>query len=261
MNPTILTEGLSRKFGSTVAIDHVDLAVPQGAIYTLVGANGAGKTTMIKVLMNIFRPTSGSAQVLGKNSLLLPGKDFNQIGYVSENQEMLDWMTFGAMLEYFRPFYPTWDRDLERSLVRQFDLPLDRKLRHLSRGMRMKAAFGCRAPLRQPPFTYIQTTWSYGPCNQSCQNISGVQGAAWLGSLDVEPAGFSIVPLWASFVPFSNRFPSDDQRGYHPRHLCQGAPVTFTRYDLTRRAQTSLSIQSFQLPTLTTGQVRVIEHR
>jgi ABC-2 type transport system ATP-binding protein len=141
MNATILTESLSRKFGSTVAIDRVDLAVPQGAIYTLVGANGAGKTTMIKVLMNIFRPTSGSARVLGRNTLRLAGKDFNQIGYVSENQEMLDWMTVGAMLSYFRPFYPMWDRDLEQSLVRQFDLPLDRKLRDLSRGMRMKAAF------------------------------------------------------------------------------------------------------------------------
>ena len=50
-------------------------------------------------------------------------------------------MTVGGMLDYMRPFYPQWDRALERRLVRQFDLPLDRKLKHLSRGMKMKAAF------------------------------------------------------------------------------------------------------------------------
>jgi ABC-2 type transport system ATP-binding protein len=141
MNPTILTNGLSRHFGRTIALDRVDLTVPEGAIYALVGANGAGKTTMIKLLMNILRPTAGTARVLEIDSSHLAGKHFTRIGYVSENQEMLDWMTAGAMLDYFCPFYPTWDRDLELTLIRQFDLPLDRKLKHLSRGMRMKAAF------------------------------------------------------------------------------------------------------------------------
>ena len=141
MNTSILTDNLSRSFGSTHAVDRVSLTVPQGAIYALVGANGAGKTTLIKLLMNILRPTAGSAQVLGIDSRHLTGSRFATIGYVSENQEMLDWMSVGAMLRYFRPFYPTWDLALEESLVRQFDLPLNRKLKHLSRGMRMKAAF------------------------------------------------------------------------------------------------------------------------
>ena len=141
MNSTILTGGLSRKFGSTVALDQVDLTVPEGAIYALVGANGAGKTTLIKILMNILRPSRGTAQVLGKDTVRQAGEDFARIGYVSENQEMLDWMTVGGMLDYFRPFYSAWDRSLEESLLRQFDLPLDRKLKHLSRGVRMKAAF------------------------------------------------------------------------------------------------------------------------
>ena len=59
MKFAIRTEGLSRRFGKTVAVDAVDLEVPEGAIYALVGANGAGKTTIIKMLMNIFSPTSG----------------------------------------------------------------------------------------------------------------------------------------------------------------------------------------------------------
>lgn len=141
MNPAILTSGLTRKFGRNLALDGVDLSVSEGAIYALVGANGAGKTTLIKVLMNIFRPTSGRAAVLGANSTALSGKAFIRIGYVSENQEMPDWMTVADMLDYCRAFYPKWDRSLEQQLVRQFDLPLKRKLKHLSRGMRMKAAF------------------------------------------------------------------------------------------------------------------------
>ena len=141
MNDMIRTENLSKKFRSTSALNEVTLTVPEGAIYALVGANGAGKTTLIKLLMNIFRPTSGRAQVMGIECRHLAGKDFQRIGYVSENQEMPDWMTVEAMLDYLRPFYPQWDRALEQQLVRQFDLPLKRKLKHLSRGMRMKAAF------------------------------------------------------------------------------------------------------------------------
>jgi ABC-2 type transport system ATP-binding protein len=141
MNSIIHTENFSKRFGHTDAVDGVDLAVPEGAIYALVGPNGAGKTTLIKMLMNIIRPTAGSAQVLGVDSSKLTGKAFERIGYVSENQELPEGMTVGGMLDYFRGFYPTWDRVLESQLVRQFDLPLARKLKHLSRGMKMKAAF------------------------------------------------------------------------------------------------------------------------
>src|SRR3984885_10782223 len=141
MNDMIQTENLSKRFRSASVLNEITLTVPAGAIYALVGANGAGKTTLIKALMNIFPPTSGRAQVLGIECRSLAGKDFQRIGYLSENQEMPDWMTVEAMLDYLRPFYPRWDRALEQELVRQFDLPLKRKLKHLSRGMRMKAAF------------------------------------------------------------------------------------------------------------------------
>jgi ABC-2 type transport system ATP-binding protein len=141
MSHPIQTEHLSRRFGRILAVDSVDLAVPEGAIYALVGANGAGKPTFIKLLMNILRPTAGHSEVLGIDSRKLAGKAFTRIGYVSENQELPEGMTVGGMLDYFRAFYPAWDRTLEEQLVRQFDLPLQRKLKHLSRGMRMKAAF------------------------------------------------------------------------------------------------------------------------
>ena len=141
MTFAIRTENLVKRFGSTVALDDVGVEVPEGAIYALVGPNGAGKTTLIKLLMNIFRPSTGSATVLGLDSRRVASSFLSQIGYVSENQEAPDWMRVGEMLRYYRNFYSDWDRELESQLVRQFDLPLDRKLKHLSRGMRMKAAF------------------------------------------------------------------------------------------------------------------------
>jgi ABC-2 type transport system ATP-binding protein len=136
----IRTENLVKKFWRVEALNGLNLDVPEGAVYALVGPNGAGKTTTIKILMNIFGPTSGRAEVLGVESSRIAGRALTSIGYVSENQELPEWMRVGALLEYLRPFYSSWDRALEEELVRQFDLPRDRKLSNLSRGMKMKAA-------------------------------------------------------------------------------------------------------------------------
>jgi ABC-2 type transport system ATP-binding protein len=139
-NSAIHTENLIKKFGRVEAVRGLNLNVPEGAIYALVGPNGAGKTTAIKLFMNIFGASGGHAEVLGVDSRRLRGRLLSSIGYVSENQELMDWMRVDAFLSYLRPFYPTWDRALETELMRQFDLPLERKLGELSRGMRMKAA-------------------------------------------------------------------------------------------------------------------------
>lgn len=131
---------LSKKYRRAFALDQVDLAVPEGSIYALIGPNGAGKTTLIKTLVNILRPTSGASSILGINSSRLSPKEFAKIGYVSENQEMPEWMTVSYFLNYLKPFYPAWDDTRAAEMLKQFDLPLDRKLKHLSRGMKMKAA-------------------------------------------------------------------------------------------------------------------------
>jgi ABC-2 type transport system ATP-binding protein len=140
VSSAIRTENLSKSFLSVRAVRQLNLEVPQGGIYALVGPNGAGKTTAIKVLMNILKPTRGTAEILGTDSTRLRGDWFAQIGYVSENQQQPEWMRVDQFFDYLRPFYPTWDRQVESSLIRQMQLPLDRKLRHLSRGMKMKAA-------------------------------------------------------------------------------------------------------------------------
>jgi ABC-2 type transport system ATP-binding protein len=140
-HPSISTHALTRNYGKHPALKDVTLSVEPGSVYALVGPNGAGKTTLIQLLMNLQPATAGNAEVLGIPSASLRGAALNRIGYVSENQELPLWMTVGGMLDYLRPFYPTWDHALERQLLTDFALPLDRKLKHLSRGMRMKASF------------------------------------------------------------------------------------------------------------------------
>ena len=131
---------LCKTYSRVPVLDGLNVEVPESSIFGLIGPNGAGKTTTIKILMNILKSTSGSAQVLGIDSRQLGPASLVQIGYVSENQDLPDWMTVGAFLAYLKPFYAAWDDSRASQLLRQFELPLQRKLRHLSRGMWMKAA-------------------------------------------------------------------------------------------------------------------------
>jgi ABC-2 type transport system ATP-binding protein len=98
--------------------------------------------------MNILQPTAGSIEVLGKDSRALEPEDLARIGYVSENQEMPGWMTVSYLMSYLKPFYPTWDDARASELVRMFDLPPERELRKLSRGMWMKAALAAALAYR-----------------------------------------------------------------------------------------------------------------
>ncbi len=140
MNNAIETKALTKRFGKNVAVQSLDLTVPTGSIFAFLGPNGAGKTTTIKTLMNIMKPTQGSSTVLGVDSQRLSPKEFAQIGYVSENQEMPDWMTIKQFLNYCKAMYPTWDDTFCDDLIKQFNLPMKQKIKNLSRGMKMKAA-------------------------------------------------------------------------------------------------------------------------
>lgn len=147
---------LGKRIGRTTLLAPLDLIVPRGAILALVGPNGAGKSTLIKLLLNIIQPTQGEATVLGMPSASLRGNAFTRIGYISENQEMPEWMTVAAFMAHLRPMYPRWN---DVGLLEDLDLPPERKIKHLSRGMRMKAAFasvlafGPELLLMDEPFT------------------------------------------------------------------------------------------------------------
>jgi ABC-2 type transport system ATP-binding protein len=133
-------ENLSRSFGRVPAVQGLDLKIPEGSFFALLGPNGAGKSTLLKLLLNLLRPTSGRSRVLGRDSGSLGPADFRRIGYVADGQDLPDWMTVSQLLAFCRPLYPTWDDGLATRLRGQFDLPGDRPIKKLSRGMRMKAA-------------------------------------------------------------------------------------------------------------------------
>jgi ABC-2 type transport system ATP-binding protein len=144
----IRVENLWKRFGRFDALRGLTFDVPEGSAFAMIGANGAGKTTTIKVLMNILEPSRGSATVLGVDSRTISPRELAQIGYVSENQDMPTRLTVGEYVDYLRPFYPTWDRQLEGSIARQLRLPLERKIGDLSHGMRLKMALLCALPYR-----------------------------------------------------------------------------------------------------------------
>jgi ABC-2 type transport system ATP-binding protein len=136
----IETLDLARRFRGIDAVSGLNLEVHAGSIFALVGPNGAGKTTTLKLLMNLLRPTRGRASVLGTDTRRLGPSELARIGYVSENQQLPDWMTPAQLLAYVRPFYPTWDDSLCRKLQTDMAIDLRKPLRVLSRGTRMKAA-------------------------------------------------------------------------------------------------------------------------
>jgi ABC-2 type transport system ATP-binding protein len=140
MESALATDNLTCRYGRTEAVRGLTLAVEPGTLFALLGPNGAGKTTTIRTLMNILRPASGHATVLGVDSRRLGPAQLRTIGYVSENQKLPTWMTVGELLVYCRPWYPSWDDALCRKLLADFDLPVTTTIGRLSRGMRVKAA-------------------------------------------------------------------------------------------------------------------------
>jgi ABC-2 type transport system ATP-binding protein len=145
----IRADDLWKKFGRHEALRGLNLSVAEGSAFALIGSNGAGKTTAIKVLVNILEPTRGRATVMGVDSRRLSPRELSQIGYVSESQDMPDRLTVQQYLDYLRPFYgKAWHRDLEASTLRLLRLPFERKIGDLSHGMRMKMALACALPFR-----------------------------------------------------------------------------------------------------------------
>ena len=140
MNPIIEINNLTKRFRKFPAVDRLSLSVPEGAVTAFLGPNGAGKTTTIKCLLNLLAADAGSSRVLGCESAKLGPAQLQKIAYVSENQKLPEWMTVTELLDYVRPMYPDWDRDFERRMLAEFELPVRNRLRNLSRGQRMKAA-------------------------------------------------------------------------------------------------------------------------
>lgn len=136
----IEVENLVMAFGKFRAVDGLNLRIQKGSAMALLGENGAGKTTTLRVLAGLYRAQSGSGTVLGHSLGDDSSAFFQRLGYVSENQQLpLNW-TLKRYLDYLKPLYPQWDDAFCEELRMNFELPMGRKLGHLSRGMQMKAA-------------------------------------------------------------------------------------------------------------------------
>jgi len=204
MSEALRTIELSKRFGRTAVLDHVNLAVPESSVYGLIGPNGAGKTTAIKILMGIYPATEGRADVFSHDSRRLSPRDFEQIGYVSENQQMPGWMTVGYFMDYLRPFYPGWDAARAGELLRQFELPRDRKLRNLSHGMRMKAALASSLAYRPRLIVLDEPFTGLDPLVRD-ELIEGVLDCAEGATILISSHDLSEIESFASHIGYLDR--------------------------------------------------------
>jgi ABC-2 type transport system ATP-binding protein len=138
--PVIATDNLVRRYGRTDAVNGLNLKVPAGRCYGFFGRNGAGKTTTIKCLLNLLRPTSGTARVFG----LDPARDEvpvkSRLAYVPDQVAFYPWMTVRETLDYCASFRERWNEQTERALLDQFRLDTRQKTSHLSKGQRTQLA-------------------------------------------------------------------------------------------------------------------------
>src|SRR5213594_26525 len=101
--------GVTRQFASKRAMDNVTLSVPPGVVFGLVGEHGAGKTTLIKHVLGLLRPQSGSVRVFGLDPVADPAAVLARVGYLSENRDLPGWMRIDELIRYTQAFYPSWD--------------------------------------------------------------------------------------------------------------------------------------------------------
>jgi ABC-2 type transport system ATP-binding protein len=132
----IETHGLTRYFGQTCAVNQVDLAIPRGKIYALLGRNGSGKTTTIRMLMGMLSPTRGSAKIMGCDSTQLTPELRSKIGYLTESHYVYGWMRVRECAAFQAATFATWNQKLFDAVVSHFGLTQDMKASALSRGER-----------------------------------------------------------------------------------------------------------------------------
>lgn len=136
MKTVVETRELTKRFGDNCALAGLTMSVPRGCIVGFLGRNGSGKTTTIKILLDVIRRTSGEATVLGEPTGSVAVR--RRIGFLGEDKRLYSYMTVGEIIAFTRPFFSTWRVETETRLLTAFELPLNRKISALSKGMRTK---------------------------------------------------------------------------------------------------------------------------
>jgi len=147
----IQAEGLTKRYGETLALDGLDLSIEPGEVYGYLGPNGAGKTTTIRLLLGIHRPTRGRAALFGIDAWADPVEAHRRAAYVSGEPFLWPGMTGAETIEFLARLHGGTDRAYRDELVQRFELDTKKKVRALSKGNRQKvqlvAALATRADL------------------------------------------------------------------------------------------------------------------
>lgn len=134
-DPAIATHGLVKRYGKEAALAGLDLTAPEGGVYLLAGANGAGKSSLLRILLNLIAPSAGTSSVLGLDSRRHGPTIRAEVGYVPETHQIgYRWMPVGRLMDHLASYYPRWDQAYADQLTRRLDIRPDRKLGTLSKG-------------------------------------------------------------------------------------------------------------------------------
>ena len=151
IQPAIQTQRLSKRYGSTLALDELDLSIRQGEVYGYLGPNGAGKTTTIRLLLGLHRPSSGRAELFGIDAWRDPVSAHRRLAYVAGEPFLWPAMTSAETFEFLARLHGGTDVAYRKVLVERFRLDTHKKIRALSKGNRQKvqliAALATRADL------------------------------------------------------------------------------------------------------------------
>ena len=132
----ISTYNLNLYYGRRHALVNLTLAIPQGRIHAIVGANGAGKSSLFRVLLGVQSPSGGTATILGHNSTRLTEHERARIGFVNEEHSLPGWLRVDELVAMQRRLYPRWDDAQYRAIVDHFHVLPEQRIGHLSRGER-----------------------------------------------------------------------------------------------------------------------------
>jgi ABC-2 type transport system ATP-binding protein len=147
----VATHGLSLRYGKQTALDAVDLRVPEGAIYVLIGANGAGKSSAMKALLNLERADAGRAEVFGLDMIEHGPRVRAQIGYMPEaHEQAYSWLTCGQLIRHVAAHYPAWDHAYAARLIDVLGVRVERKVGTLSKGESRRLQFVLALAHRPP---------------------------------------------------------------------------------------------------------------
>jgi ABC-2 type transport system ATP-binding protein len=147
----IRTKGLSKRYGSTLALDGLDLSVGEGEVYGYLGPNGSGKTTTIRLLLGLHRPSDGRAELFGLDAWSDPVAAHRRVAYVAGEPFLWPSLTSAETFEFLARLHGGTDVSYRDVLVERFQLDSHKKIRALSKGNRQKvqlvAALATRADL------------------------------------------------------------------------------------------------------------------